>query len=659
MPKRGAKPTHFETPVLFGPDFLRDHAGQIMSDGRIAVVELVANAYDAGASRVCVQWPLEHGDSLVVEDNGTGMTPDQFQRRWRTLGYRRTQEQGTVAEFPADSAPGRRRVAFGQSGKGRHGAFCFADEYDVETWRDGTSMTVRVSRTQGGCEPFHFGRPHTSKRVGHGTRIEATASRNVVSLDDVVRAIGSKFLVDPSFAISVNGRTLELLNLAGVDGHMCDVPNVGTISVLHIDSQSSDRTTQLRGVTWWVNDRMVGTPSWNGLDDHGAVLDGRSAEAKRFSYVVKADVLHGDVKPDWTGFFQNERVATVQSVVREHIIRDLNTVLAAGRKERKKAALVETKEVLGSLSPVSRRTVGQFADQLLATCPSLSQGDLSRALTLFANIEQSRTGFDLLAELAACGPDDLDRWARIMQRWTASDAEAVLGELQWRLELLAKLQTLVEREEADELHELQPLFERGLWIFGPEFESVEFRSNRSLATVIRDLLGGTNHSVPRDRPDFVAVPGRSIGLYSADSYDSNSEVNGIAKVLVVELKHGGSMLTSAEVRQPEDYVTHLRKGHHVQAGTKFVAFVLGALLSDDAADERRIGEHLIITPMKYCTLLQRAHARTFNLLKKVTGVFPATQLDTDVEAVLAESDGALFDKGAGSHRLSPTCSLAM
>lgn len=646
MGRRQAQPTLFESGMLFGPDFLRDHAGQIMSDGRIAVVELVANAYDAGASRVNVQWPTERGEALVVEDDGTGMTPDQFQRRWRTLGYRRTQEQGTHAEFPAGTAPARKRIAFGQSGKGRHGAFCFADEYVIATWRDGTGMSVKVSLTNGGREPFHFSKPELSKKAGHGTRISATVCRNLVSLDEIVRAIGSKFLVDPGFAITVNGEALELLSLSSVNEHACDVPGLGKVSIVHIDPQASDRTTHLRGITWWVNGRMVGIPSWNGLDERGAILDGRSAEAKRFSFVVKADALHGEgnIKPDWTGFYPNERVAAVQRVVREHIIRSLDTVLAAGRKERKKAALIETKAVLGELSVVSRKAVGQFADQLLTLCPSLSQGDLARTLTLFANIEKSRSGFELLAELAACAPDDLDRWTRIMQRWTANEAEAVLSELHWRLELLARLETLIGQAKADELHELQPLFERGLWIFGPEFESVEFRSNRSLVTVVRDLLGGTEQRLPRDRPDFVALADRSIGLYAADSYDSNSEVNGIAKVLVVELKHGGSTLTSAEVRQPEDYVTHLRKGHHVQPSTKFVVFVLGALLGDEASDERRVGDHLVITPMKYSTILQRAHARTFNLLNKVKSVFPAVPPDAEVEAVLAEPEQPLFDQ---------------
>src|SRR5689334_22331638 len=71
-----------DLPPTFGSQFLRDHAGQLISEPRIAVVELIANSYDAGATDVRVVWPDETGELFQVEDNGTGMTPDEFQRRW-------------------------------------------------------------------------------------------------------------------------------------------------------------------------------------------------------------------------------------------------------------------------------------------------------------------------------------------------------------------------------------------------------------------------------------------------------------------------------------------------------------------------------------------------------------------------------------------------
>jgi hypothetical protein len=46
-----------DVPFSFGPKFLHDHAGHIITDPLIALVELIANAYDAGASLVDIRWP--------------------------------------------------------------------------------------------------------------------------------------------------------------------------------------------------------------------------------------------------------------------------------------------------------------------------------------------------------------------------------------------------------------------------------------------------------------------------------------------------------------------------------------------------------------------------------------------------------------------------
>jgi hypothetical protein len=68
---------------------------------------------------------------------------------------------------------------------------------------------------------------------------------------------------------------------------------------------------------------------------------------------------------------------------------------------------------------------------------------------------------------------------------------------------------------------LQPLFERGLWMFGPEFESVEFTSNRSMTTVVRQFFERGGVDASRSRPDFVVLPDSSVGLYCGGATESD------------------------------------------------------------------------------------------------------------------------------------------
>ena len=69
---------------LFGSHFLEDHARTLISDPKIALVELIANCWDAGANRVDITWPKESvPEPIDITDDGTGMTYEEFIHRWR------------------------------------------------------------------------------------------------------------------------------------------------------------------------------------------------------------------------------------------------------------------------------------------------------------------------------------------------------------------------------------------------------------------------------------------------------------------------------------------------------------------------------------------------------------------------------------------------
>jgi Histidine kinase-, DNA gyrase B-, and HSP90-like ATPase len=626
-----------EQGLLFGSSFLRDHAGYIMSDPRIAIVELVANSYDAGATEVKVVWPEERGRELEIADNGTGMTLEQFNRRWRTLSYNRLDEQGAKVEFPAGTRGKRDRIAFGQNGKGRHGAFCFADEYWVETWRDGLWVLARVELTSGGEEPFHFRVEREEEREGHGTIVRAMVTRRLISPEEVEEALGSKFLVDPTFDIYLNGKKLELLDLEHLSSRIIAVPPYGEVTIHQIDATVRDRTTHLKGITWWVNRRMVGEPSWSGLTDSGAILDGRTAAAKTHSFVIEADILKEDVKHDWSGFHATKRSNEVKDVVLKHVTASLREVLAQARKEKKRAALEQNRDTVKELPRFSKLVVDEFVDEIQQQCPTMSEGDLSRAVGVFAKLEQARSGYDLLKQLLTCSPEDLDTWNEILKRWSAREAEIVLSELEKRLRLIDELQKLVRDDRADELHDLQPLFEKGLWIFGPEYEAVDFRSNRGMAEVIRRFLKTeTPVEVSRRRMDFVIREDSSIGLYAADSYDESGEIIGIRKLLILELKRGDFEVTQKELDQGRDYARELVKVGAVQKGTAVVVFVLGA--SIELGLESLQQGQVTVTPLKYDTVLSRAHSRTFNLHQKIQAATGDPSRRFDVLEVLGEEE---------------------
>ncbi len=614
---------------IYDESFLEHHAGRIIDDPAVAITELVANCWDAGADRVDITWPTEIGDEIAVRDNGSGMTRAEFERRWRTLNYNRAKEQGSDVQFPK-GVRGRVRSAFGRSGIGRHAMFYFASEYLVRTEKAGELTEARVERSVGPT-PFRLSPIHHGKSNSHGTKISAVANKVPLRHDAIGELLGSKFVADPDFKIFVNRSQITLVDLEDVSEkqHLV-IENIGTFLVRRVDTERVGRTSKQHGVAWWVHRRLVGSPTWEGLTER--ILDARTGPAKRYTYVVEADALAKDVKPDWTGFYASKAVVEARRRVDDFILDDLRGLTKDLRRERKRALLEQNSSTIRTLPAASQQQIAAFAEEIQVQCPNMGERELVNAVQVLTNLEKARTGYALLEKLAKLPPTDLDGLNAILDEWTVSDARKVLGELRYRLSLIAELEKLLDREHADELHELQPVFERGLWIFGPEYDAIDFLSNRQLATVVREFFNSENVATPDKRPDFVMLPDRSIGVYSNDSYGETHEVTGYGKVVIVELKKGGSVISHAEKDQAAHYAREVRR--NVGRTTPIEAYVLGTSVELEAEDPFKEGS-TVVTPRSFAVVLKQAHARTFGLWRRLQQGGSMVQ-DPDLKEVLNE-----------------------
>lgn len=111
---------------------------ELISDDRVAVVELVKNAFDADATRVDVTFSggdAEHPDKLTVADDGSGMTLDTVLAGWF--------EPGTIVKKKAIRSP-KGRLYQGAKGVGRFAAARLARTLYMETRAEGEKEGVTV-----------------------------------------------------------------------------------------------------------------------------------------------------------------------------------------------------------------------------------------------------------------------------------------------------------------------------------------------------------------------------------------------------------------------------------------------------------------------------------------------------------------------------------
>lgn len=622
-------------PLRFGEGFFDDYAGKLITDPHVAVIELVANSWDAGAQHVTLTWPSDIKGKFEISDDGSGMTRSEFESIWNEFNYNRRKRQGNITRI-TDSGNKERKV-YGRNGKGRHSLFCFADSYRVETWKNGMESAYEVSRLKESQFPYQIQFLDEKSRNGHGTTISCIIEKNYIEHQNLRDLIGSKFITDPSFEIILNGQKIDPMEILDQSTrHEYTIDGEGAVEIYIIDSSRAGRISRLHGVAWWVNNRLVGEHTWR--DFENTYLDGRTSAAKRYSIVVKADILEDEVTADWTWFKDNARVKKIRESVNSFILESIQSLMQDVRSETKKTILNQYRGTIRQLSDFSKEQIGQFIDEIQKKCPTINQRHLSNTVEILANMEMSRTGYKLLQQLVQVSPSDIDALSKILDDWSVTQAKEVLSELHWRLEIIKRMETIIDDDKTDELHDLQPLFEKGLWIFSPEYEGVQFFPNRRLLTIVQNLFNTSEVENPKNRPDFVILPDSSIGMYGSDRYDENGNIVGISKILILELKRGGSTITKKELRQAEDYALAIQKSGKLNNNTKIICYVLGSYVD---CEKSTSGANVEIIPYPYSTILRQANSRTFNLMERIKKCKKIDTLsDQEIKEVLVQTEAS-------------------
>lgn len=621
-----AKPKRMQdaaTGSLFEENYLVRTIGRIAQDPEVALTELVANAWDAGASLVDLTIPPTHDLVLSVEDDGHGMTTAQFKWRWMRLAYDRMKHQSAIVEFPPERR-GWRRKAYGRNGVGRHGLLCFADRYQVETWRDdkGASFEIGTNSQQ---TPFEIEKEGSFLRPGHGTKLSVRVGRHLPDPDRIREILAARFIHDPQFVVRVNGVSVALADQTGLIERMeFDIAGCAPAEAYVVDSTRAAKSTLYQGIAFWVNGRLVGSPSW--VVGSEAVIDGRARFAKRYSIVIKADDWLTEVEQDWARFKSSPKVDALFEASRDYAKKVFAQLSATLVEESSEDALMKNREEFKELSPLGRAEVASFARDLVKSTPTVSQEVLSAAVQAVINLEKSRGGAALLEKLTRLDESDIAGLDRLLSQWTVRDALAVLDEIDQRLAVITAIEKLSGDETADELHTLHPLVTQARWLFGPEFDSSEYSSNVSLRTaaekIFKRRLSSEAFINAKQRPDIMVLGDATCSIVGTEGFDaSDPTLTRIQSVLIIELKRGKFAIGRDEMNQGSGYVQDFLGSGALDGTPMFRAFVVGHEISTKLTRDVELKEEGVlrgrVQAVTYGQLTRSAHQRLFRLKERI------------------------------------------
>jgi hypothetical protein len=553
-----------------------EHLGTQMYKRRdVAIAELVANCWDAGATRVDISVPLEHEYNartsvLTVTDNGVGMDDDEVEHNYLVIGRNRRS---------AGQPSSHGRLVMGRKGVGKLAGFGLARDMKVITWREGQACTLTLDSDtlktdsdhaeqvaiRGFIEPVNGRLPHLS-----GTRItmQNLKHKTPVNIEGLNRALARRF------SAKVRGEMEIYLNGERVFDPQIDFdlrePESGEDTVEVATGQiikwwagfsSTVLPKELQGFTVIVNGKTAQAPPY--FFDVEGTASGQHG-TKYLTGVIEADYLDAGtdddsdrVSTDRQEIDWEDELATPLKSWGDALTRRLLRERIEQRGEKVKKEIRENREFSDRISRLDKQSANQVDKFLVLLGKAGTESDRVNPLadTILRAFEY-RQFHDFITELdaAAADPEAFQQAVEYMHDWKLLESRAVLEVVRGRLDIIDKFYDLIVNDAPETAavrgrENLHDLIADYPWLINPEWQV--FSEERRVTTMLREW-GREDLADPsyEGRYDFLAL-------------------SGDGELVVIEIKRSGHSVTMQDLQKLEEYADRLDVAQKVG----FMAFI--------------------------------------------------------------------------------------
>lgn len=544
-----------------------EHLGTQMYKHRdAALAELIANCWDAGATRVELEIPLDaplSEESVIrLSDDGGGMSPDQVQTDYLVLGRNRREH----------SPDPESRPVMGRKGIGKLAGFGIAKQMQVITWQGERTtdfeLDVEKLRKPPGesgpmdvegvitHEPFNDEQPNGTLLLLKGLKSLSDLPKDVLEqslarrFSRMVRGqmeirLNGEVLPEPQFDFESREPEGEALAEAELsDGSRARYwfgfsKTVLPLKVLRgFTIQTHGKTAQAPPFFFNVEataSGQHGTRYMTGVIESDAIDDGRDADS---------DIISTDRQEvDW----EDPRMQPLLEWGQETTRRALRE-WAHRRGERITKRVYDDPELSERIELLDNAS----QEQLRKALNTLGQVDAEEGRTRdladsLIRAFEYRHFHDVISEIEAAedDPEQLELLLGHLAEWKVLESRAILEIVKGRLGIVEKFGRMITEDSPETASKISPenlhdLIAGYPWLLNPEWQVLSEET-----TLTKQLREWGTEEIPdaedRSRYDFLALSDE-------------------ARTVVIEIKRSGHAVTLDDLQRLDRYVEKLRKG---------------------------------------------------------------------------------------------------
>jgi hypothetical protein len=504
-----------------------------------ALKELVDNSWDADAKTVRIEVPEgpEANATIVISDDGEGMSPAQIDGEYLRIARDRRKDRGPRTRSG--------RLVKGRKGVGKFAGIIVAGRMQLVTRRDARKTTFIIDRQEIETGPADIEKIDVPVDVVdedpaiHGTTITLTDLFNHINYPSPAalrHALAPEYGRQNVMKVLVNGEPLTHLQILGHSvPKELDIPGVGQIRAEFVIA-TKKQNKAFQGIQVRVNGKSVGDPTVFGLEEDEQVP---ATLLKHVTGELLADCLEeAATSCGWTDFFESDKsVQAVYAAARDHLRSELRSVFAREMAAARARYYRKYGPRLDNL-PEDKREQARKEIELILRRHYGEDERIEEAIEFLLRTLERDDHFVISKKLLAARPTDIVAIAEALKDLNIADLALVGKQTLARLAALEKLRELVGNGDTVE-REVHSAIENTLWIFGYEYALIS--SERRLSTIIADVFGGAKGSDDSDRRPDLLLLNRYQGRY-----------------LLIEFKRPSSTLNWDHKSQAEKYRATLK-----------------------------------------------------------------------------------------------------
>lgn len=582
-----------------------DHLGINMYTNMHAVLsELVANSWDADADNVYISSPdveMSSSYEIVVRDDGSGMTFDELNKLYLTVGRDRRKETG-------DALTTKGRRTLGRKGIGKFSAFGVAKKVVIKSVKDKKLIEfemdidkIKETKDQK-YKPKITREEETEEDNGVTVILKNLKRTRKVDLQTLREGIAKRFvLIGEGFTVHLNDTPITSEDIRVEDVEYKWSINE-SISDEHLEwvvkgeirsKKGTIREPHNRGVALFARGKLIQEPTFFG-----------AVSGKEFAYPH----IFGELEAEFLDGV-NDNIATNRSEINRES-EEGQTMMEWGKQKLTQISVIWNEnritdriKVVTDKPEFSEWFKGltepeqKLARNIFNSICKNSNLDQERIVDLAGYIKDTfdyRAFQDLAKSIDEAPPEDSSKIIDLFRQWEHVESREMYRILKGRLSAIKKLRDFIQ-DDAREVPDIHDYIKKFPWILNPKWTMVQ--EEATYKRLLKEEFGGKEKNIENKRIDFLCFT----------SWND---------IIVIELKRPGHAISKKDLDQLREYVLFIQERKRGTAPELAERRIFGYLICEKmqqnaafqaALDDNKKADRYVLQYSDLATYAERLH----------------------------------------------------